>query len=122
MMYYHGIILRGLVELASVLPKNHPQRESIVAAAVRAANHAIRAQREDGALRLHPRRREAYNGTLVLAALLEGERRLGWKLDDVIAGLAHCPLGFDLSDPSTPKSAIDDGIVAAAAAWRRAKR
>ncbi len=119
-MWYHGIILRGLVELAAALPEAHADRAAIVGAAVRAANHVIRAQRDDGALELHPAQRDPYCGSLVAPALMHGERALGWKLDAVISGINGCPLGVDLADPATPRSAIDDGIVWGAEAWRRA--
>jgi hypothetical protein len=119
-MWYHGIILRGLVELAAAMPAAHADRATIMKAAVRAANHAIREQRDDGSLHLHPSKREPYCGSLVAPALMQGERLLGWKLDDALAGLNSCPLGVDLADPVTPKSTIDDAILWAAEAWRRA--
>jgi hypothetical protein len=121
-MWYHGIILRGLVELAAAMPESHADRAAIVKAAVKAANHVIREQREDGSLNVHPAKREPYVGSLVTPALMHGERALGWKIADVVAGLNTCPLGVDLADPATPKSAIDDAIVWAAEAWKRAKK
>jgi hypothetical protein len=121
-VYYMGIILRGLVELLSVMPKDHAQIEAVRQGVIRAANHLIGQQRKDGALQKHPTGGGRNAGALVLPALIKVEGVLGGDLGTVIAGLIRCPKELDSANPASWKHDIDGPVLAAATAWAWAKK
>ena len=120
-MCYHAIITRGLVELLSVLPDDHPDRDRIEAATVRAINHVIVEQGQDGSLRKHPSGGSwtgyAAGAAFATSALIDARRRFGWKLDDAIAGLAAAPDGIDPAKRATWDSSLSIVIYWRARAW-----
>ena len=123
---YHSIITRGLVELTSVMPKDHPQRETVRAGAVRAVNHIIAEQSPEGSLRKHPYG-GAWTGYGTGAAfatppLVNADRLLGWRLDGVLRGLAASPMGIDPEKSATWDSVLPSLLWWQASAWDWAQR
>jgi len=122
---YHSIITRGLVELLSVMPPDHPQREAVRVGAMRAVNHVIAEQAADGSLRKHP-----YGGAwagygtgacFATPALANAHRLLGWKLDGVLKGLAGSPMGIEPDQPRTWDSVLPSLLWWQASAWEWAR-
>lgn len=69
-IWYHGIILRGMAALHSVLPAGHPFRDELLGPMTAAANRAIRDQLASGEIPPNPGLEEGMADSYILNALL----------------------------------------------------
>ncbi len=101
---YHSIIVCGLVELLSVLPKDHPQYATIHDGTVRAVSFLISRIHADGSLEGHAKRSGTglIDGGLAIPALITAKHRLGWDVDQAVAGLVRYADTITTREPNGP--------------------
>jgi len=115
---YHCIIVQGLAELLSVLPKDHPEAAKIRKGVIRAINHVIRSQTADGNLGAVPNK-YAPGVTFGLPAFVDARFSMGLKdLDTPIAGMAAAPLGFAPDQKDQWITMLDCVSLRCAKAWQ----
>lgn len=87
-MWYHGIIVRGMAELARVLPEGHSFREELMASLTAAVNRAVREQTRSGEAPPNPGARlTGHTCPFVLNGLLTARPLFGNALDACLHGL-----------------------------------
>ncbi len=84
-VWYHGIILRGLVKLLSVMPDDHPARPKIRQATYRTLNQLRLRQTPDGRMHITPsdKSKLGWNG-LSAQSLAMTAYELKWPVEDYV--------------------------------------
>ena len=87
-MWYHGIIVRGMAELARVLPEGHSFREELMASLTAAVNRAVREQTRSGEIPPNPGvRLRGHTCPFILSGLVTARSLFGDALDTCLRGL-----------------------------------
>lgn len=106
-IWYHGIILRGLAELYSVLPESHELKERVRECIIRAVNRLIIDEKEDGSVPPNPDESEArfkdpnrniHRNAFILQALSMVYELVGIDVKGLINGLLHFRASTEVSE------------------------
>ena len=83
-IYYHGIILRGLATLLSVMPEDNPHRHKIEKATYKALNHLRARQTPDGTMIHKPNETRTRWDSTSAGAIGIVVMRLNWPVTDSV--------------------------------------
>lgn len=86
-LWYHGIIVRGMADLCSVLPDDHPFKPELKASLTAALNRALHEQQASGAIPPNEGVTSRVNTHFMHQALIMSRGMFGSELDNSIHGL-----------------------------------
>ena len=106
-VWYHGIILRGLVELYRVMPPDHPTRDALHESIEKAVARTLASQRPSGEMPVGSGVANEHRDAFILEALLLADAHVGTDTRDAVRGILKWRFELDAGVPQTIGFNID---------------